>query len=65
MWWRGVLRYGDDNGETGGSLGFTVLSSVVLALLLTIGGTEQNPGLVMGGENNVRLLRTGCGRNPN
>jgi len=63
--WRGVLRYGDDNGKTGDSLGLTVLSSVVLAVLIMTGGTEQNQGLVMGGENNVRLLRTECSRNPN
>ena len=63
--WRGVLRCGESNGETGGSLGLTVLSSTALAVLLMIDGTEQNPGLVMEGENNVRLLRTGCGRNRN
>jgi hypothetical protein len=63
--WRGVLRCGEDNGETGDSLGLTVLSSVVLAVFLMIGGTEQNPGLVMERENNVSLLRIGCGRNPN
>jgi len=62
--WRGVawrgIRYDDDNGETGNSLDLTVLSSAVLALLQMTGGTEQNPGLVMEGENSIRLLPTGA-----
>ena len=57
--WRGVPRRGDTNGKTGEYLGFTVLSSVVLAMLLIIGGVEQNPGPVVEVENTVRLLCTG------
>jgi hypothetical protein len=40
-----------------------MLSSVVLAVLLVIGGVEQNPGLVAEGEMAMQLLCTGCGRN--
>jgi len=36
---------------------------MVLAVLLVIGGVEQNPGPVVEAENIVRLLCTGCGRN--
>ena len=36
---------------------------MVLAVLLVIGGVEQNPGPVVEVENTVRLLSTGCGRN--
>ena len=61
--WRGVSRHGDANGKTGDCLGLTVLSSKVLAVLLIIGGVEQNPGPVLEVENTVRLLCTGCGRN--
>jgi hypothetical protein len=61
--WRGVSRRGDVNGTNGDCLGLTVLSSMVLAVLLIIGG-EQNPGPVVEVENTVRLLCTGCGRNP-
>jgi len=61
--WRGVPRRGDADGKTGEYLGLTVLSSVVLAMLLIIGGVEQNPGPVVEVENTVRLLCTGCGRN--
>jgi hypothetical protein len=41
----------------------TMLSSVVLAVLLVIGGVEQNPGHVAEGEMAMQLLCTGCGRN--
>jgi hypothetical protein len=61
----GKIRCGDANVTTGNSLGLTVLSSRILAALLMIGATEQNPGLFMEGENNVRILRTGYGRNLN
>jgi hypothetical protein len=54
---------GEANRTTGDCLGLTVLSSVVLALLLMIGGTEKNPGAVVEVENTVRLLCTGCGKN--
>jgi hypothetical protein len=42
-----------------------VLCFMVLAMLLIIGGVEQNPGLVVEVENTVRLLCTGRGRNLN
>jgi len=60
---RGVSRCGDANGTSGDCLGLTVPGSMVLALLLVIGGVEQNPGPVVEVENTVRLLCTGCGRN--
>jgi hypothetical protein len=41
-----VSRRGDANGKTGECLGLTVLSSMVLVVLLIIGGVEQNPGPV-------------------
>ena len=63
MAWRGVLKCDAANGTTGYCLGLTVLSSMVLAVLLMITGIEQNPGPVVEGENTVRLLYTGCGKN--
>jgi len=61
--WRGVPRRGDANRKTGDCLKLTVLSAMVLAALLITGGTEQNPGPVVEGENTLRLLSTTCGRN--
>jgi len=61
--WRGRSRRGEANGTSGDCLGLTVLSSMVLAVLLIIGGVEQNPLPHMEVENNVRLSCTGCGRN--
>jgi len=49
--------------EIDGTLGLTVLGFMVLAMLLIIGGVEQNPGPFVEMENSVRLLCTGCGRN--
>ena len=49
----------DSIGTSGECLGFTVLSSMILALLLIIGGVEQNPGPVAEVENTVRILCTG------
>jgi hypothetical protein len=60
--WRGVAWRGDANGTTGDCLGLTVLSSMVLAVLLIIGGVVQNPGPDLDVENTVRLLCAGCGR---
>jgi hypothetical protein len=40
---------------TGDCLGVTVLSSMVLAVVLIIGGTELNPGAAVEVENTVRL----------
>ena len=40
-----------------------MLGSMVLAVLLMIGGTEQNPGPGVEGENTVQLLCTGCSTN--
>ena len=53
--WRCVPRRGDADGKTGEYLGLTVLRSVVLAMLLIIGGVEQHPGPVGEVENTVRL----------
>ena len=58
-----MFRHGDANGTTGDCLGLTVLSSMVLAVLLIMGGVEQNPGPVLEVENTVQFLCTGCGRN--
>jgi len=60
---RGVFRCADANGTSGDCLVLTVLSFMVLAILLVIGGVEQNPVPVVEVENTVRLLCTGCGRN--
>ena len=51
--WRGVSRRGDVNGTTGDCLGLTVLSSTVLAVLLMIGGIEQNPVPVVEVKNTI------------
>jgi len=51
--WRGVPRRGDANGTTDDCLGLTVLSSMVLAVLLMIGGIKQNPVPVVEVENTV------------
>ena len=40
-----------------------MLSFMVSAVLLVIGGDEQNPGPVVEVENTVRLLYTMCGKN--
>ena len=61
--WRGVPLRGDANRRTDGCVGLTVQCSMVLAVLLIIGGTEQNPGPVVEVENTVQLLGTGCDRN--
>jgi len=53
--WRGMSSRGDFNGTSGACLVITVLRSMVLALLLVIGGAEQNPGPVVEVENTVRL----------
>jgi hypothetical protein len=58
-----VSRRDDANGKNGECLVLTVLSSMVLAVLLIIGGVEQNPGPVMEVENTGRLLCTGCDKN--
>jgi hypothetical protein len=61
--WRGGSKHGDDVGTTGKCLGFTMLSFLILAVLLIIGGIEQNPGPAVEMENTVRILCSGCGRN--
>ena len=61
--WRGLSRRSDANGTTADCLRLTVLSFMVLAVLLIIGGVEQNPGPILEVENTVRLLCTGCCRN--
>jgi hypothetical protein len=60
--WRGLSRRSDANG-TADCLGLTVLSFMVLAVLLIIGGVEQNSGPVLEVLNTVRLLCSGCSRN--
>jgi hypothetical protein len=40
-----------------------MLNSVVLAVLLAIGGVEENPGPVVENEMAIQLLCTGRGRN--
>jgi hypothetical protein len=47
FWWRDVLRRGDANGKSDDCLGMTVLNSMVLAVIIMIGGTEQNHGHVV------------------
>jgi hypothetical protein len=61
--WRGVPTRGDANGTTGDCLELMVLISMVLTVVLMIGGNEQIPGPVVEVKNTVRLLLTGCGRN--
>jgi hypothetical protein len=61
--WRDMLRCGVANGTTGECLGLTVLRSMILALLLMIGGIEQNPGRAVEVENSLRPFCAGCGRN--
>ena len=60
--WHGVSRHGDAKGTSGNCLVLTVLSSMVLVVLLVIGGVEHNPGPVVEEENTVKLLCTGRGR---
>ena len=65
--WRGETTRGvgtrEVNETIGTGLGLTMLSSLILALSLIIGGIEQNPGPAVETENTVRVLCTGCGRN--
>ena len=61
--WRGLSRRGDASGTTADCLVLTVLSFMVLAVLLIIGGVKQNPGPILEMENTMRLLCTGRGRN--
>jgi len=44
---RRVSKGGDANGTTDNCLGMAVLSSMVLAVCLIIGGVEKNPGPVV------------------
>ena len=59
FWWRD-----DANRATGDYLGLTVLSSMVVAVLLVIGGVEQNPGPCVEKMDTIQLVCTGCSRNP-
>jgi len=63
--WLGKPRRGDANETTGSCLGLTVLIWMILAVLLMIGGIQQNPVPVVEVENTARLLCTLCGRNLN
>ena len=58
LWGRDVSRRGDANGTTGGCLGLTILSSIILAVLLMIGGTGQSTGPVVELESTVQFLCT-------
>jgi hypothetical protein len=58
-----VPRRGDADRTTGHCLGLTMLNSMVLAVLLVIGGVEQNPGAVVEREIRVQIPCAGCGRN--
>jgi len=62
--WAGRFSWrGDAKGTSGDCLVLTLLISMVLAVLLVIGGFEQNPRPVVKVENTVRLVCTRCGRN--
>jgi hypothetical protein len=61
--WHGVPRHGEANRNVGDCLVLMMLSSVVLALLLVIGGFEQNSGPVTESLMAVQILCTGCSRN--
>jgi len=54
--WRGGSRRGDANGTSGDCLGFTVLSSMVLAVLLVIVGVEQKPVTFVELENTATFM---------
>jgi hypothetical protein len=60
--WRGGPRRGDANLATGVCLLLMGLSSMVLSVLLVIGGVEQNPGPVREEENIIQASCTGCSR---
>jgi hypothetical protein len=57
--WREVPIRGDANGTAGDCLGWTVLISMLLGLLLMIVDFEQNSGLVVEVQNTALLLSTG------
>jgi hypothetical protein len=61
--WRGGSKPADDIGTTGKCLDFNILSLLILAVFLVIGGIKQNPGPAAELENTVRILCSGCGRN--
>jgi hypothetical protein len=61
--WRGEPRHCDVNRESGVCLGWTVLSSLVLSVLLVTGGVEQNHGHVVEMGNVIQLVCIGCSRN--
>ena len=46
-----MSRRNDTSGTTGDCLGLRVIISMVLAVLVIIGGVEQNPGPVVDVEN--------------
>jgi hypothetical protein len=63
--WRGGPRRSDAIRTTGdfSGLGLTVLNWIVLAVLLVVGGVEQNPGPGVERKNAIQLVCTGCSRN--
>jgi hypothetical protein len=61
--WRGMPMRGEANRNVGDCLVLTMLSSVALAVLLGIGGAEQNPGPIVEDDMAMQLVCTGCSRN--
>ena len=59
---RGQAKCGDDIGAASKCLGLTLLSSLTIAVLLIIGGIEQNPGPSGEMDTTARDVCTGCGR---
>ncbi len=56
----GMSGFGVARQASGHCLGLIALSSSILAVLLIIGGIEQNPGPVMDSVNAIKLSCTGC-----
>ena len=55
-----MLRRGDAKQTTGDCLGLMVLSSMILAVLVMIGGNKQDTGPFVEVENTVKFLCTGA-----
>ena len=62
---RDVLVRGYANGTTNDCLGLTVLISMILPVLLMIGGVEWNPRPILRKWRTPYDLYTDCGRNLN
>lgn len=59
---RVAAKCSDDIGAKSKCLGLTLLSSMILAILLIIGGIEQNPGPSGEMDTTASDICTGCGR---